>query len=203
MIEEAGSKAQRKWQTLRVVRSGGVLATLLLAAYGPFGPSEVAAAPGEAPLAATVTVQVGPNSSTSFAPATVTIQPGDTVSWVWSSTVVPHDVTSGTCSGLTCTADGRFTSGAPQVAPATFNRTFSTPGTFPYFCTVHLSAMTGTVVVQQAAATATSTTVPATATRTPTTATATPIVPEGSPLWLFGSGVLGLGWLVSRRRRRR
>jgi plastocyanin len=30
----------------------------------------------------------------------------------------------------------------------TFDRTFPTAGTFPYFCTVHGSMMTGTIVVQ-------------------------------------------------------
>jgi hypothetical protein len=34
------------------------------------------------------------------------------------------------------------------------------------------------------------------------TPTATPIVPEISPLWLFGSGLIGLSWLLARSRRR-
>lgn len=34
------------------------------------------------------------------------------------------------------------------------------------------------------------------------TATRTPVVPETTPLWLFGSGLAGLGWLVARSRRR-
>jgi hypothetical protein len=49
--------------------------------------------------------------------------------------------------------------------------------------------------------TATST-VTATATAGPATTTPSPVVPEPSPLWLFGSGLVALGWLVRRNRPR-
>ncbi len=105
--------------------------------------------------AQTVMVTVGPNGTISFSPATVMIHPGDTVMWTWASG--PHTVTSGTPGN----ADGKFCSnGGAQTAAAcnstsyaqgpgaTYSQTdvFRTPGTYPYYCTVHGAAMTGTVV---------------------------------------------------------
>ena len=102
-----------------------------------------------------VTVGGGANE---FSPATVNINPGDTVEWVWAGG--PFTVTSGspTAGG----ADGRFCSLAPnelvsrgtcnstsyaQGAGATFSWSFLSTGTFNYFSTVQGAAMTGTVVV--------------------------------------------------------
>ncbi len=93
-----------------------------------------------------------------FAPATLTITVGTTVKWtnngkalhtttsdaaVWSSdTLKPAG--SGTCDP----ADPYCT---PGTTPAeTYQRTFNTPGTFPYHCEVHkLAGMTGTITVTQ------------------------------------------------------
>ena len=75
--------------------------------------------------------------------STTTINQGDTVSWNWVSGF--HSTTSGTCSG-TCTADGKWDSGQ-HSAPNTFPFTFNSAGTFPYFCSVHTTAMTGKVIV--------------------------------------------------------
>src|SRR5262245_47609185 len=55
----------------------------------------------------TVMVAVGPNNTIGFVPATVTIHPGDTVMWTWSSNAIPHSVTSGTPGA----PDGMFDSG--------------------------------------------------------------------------------------------
>jgi plastocyanin len=107
--------------------------------------------------AQTVTVMVGANGGMSFSPAQVTIHPGDTVHWMWPGGGLPHTVTSGTVP----TADGKFCSnnGAQSAAactglgyatagPATFDHTFATAGSFPYFCEVHGAMMTGMVIVQ-------------------------------------------------------
>ena len=88
--------------------------------------------------AATVMVQVAPGGDTSFSPSSVSISPGDTVQWVWKSKSMPHSVTSST---------GLFNSGIQQSNTFTFSHTFSTAGTFPYFCTVHPLFMKGTVNV--------------------------------------------------------
>ena len=75
--------------------------------------------------------------------ATSTIHAGDTVQWVWRSGV--HSTTSGTCP-LGCVADGIWDSGIAEGT--TFQHTFPTAGTFPYFCLVHGTMMQGTVVVE-------------------------------------------------------
>ncbi len=72
--------------------------------------------------------------------STTTIKAGDTVQWVWVSGT--HSTTSGNC----CTPDGMWDSSI-QSGGATFTRTFAAAGTFPYYCSVHLSAMTGTIMV--------------------------------------------------------
>ena len=72
-----------------------------------------------------------------------TIHVGDTVRWVWAAGF--HSTSSGTCSGG-CRQDGLWDSG--EGSGMTFSKTFTQAGTFPYYCTVHLAAMTGVVEVQ-------------------------------------------------------
>ena len=93
-------------------------------------------------------VQVGTGGGTVFTDqksgnSTTTIHVGDTVQWVWVSGF--HSTTSGSCSG-SCNPDGVWNSGAGSGM--TFSHTFTSAGTFPYFCLVHQSMMQGTVVVQ-------------------------------------------------------
>lgn len=95
--------------------------------------------------AATSQVNVG-QGGTNFSPSTLTITRGDTVNWVWVGGL--HNVTSGSCPGGICTSDGKFNSGGPFTPAHTFSFTFNSSGTYPYFCSVHLSAMQGTIVVQ-------------------------------------------------------
>jgi glucose/arabinose dehydrogenase len=89
----------------------------------------------------TVTVHVGPSGSMSFDPDSVAIKVDDTVQWIWDS--ANHSVRSGTPLQPTNT----FSSGIHNP-PFTFPHTFSTPGSFAYYCEVHGSAMTGTVTVE-------------------------------------------------------
>src|SRR5438132_10523348 len=90
--------------------------------------------------ATTVTVTVG-NNCLCFSPSSVTIHPGDTVQWTWSST--GHSSTSGT-PGV---PSGLWDSGILNQG-ATFSHTFNTVGTFPYYCTPHGGCgMIGTVTV--------------------------------------------------------
>ena len=114
---------------LRWVRGAGAWAILMVSASGTMG-------------AATVAVQVAPSGDTSFSPSSVSIQPGDTVQWVWKSKSMPHSVTS---------SGGLFDSGVHQSNTFTFSHTFPAAGTFPYFCTVHPILMKGTVTVASAA----------------------------------------------------
>src|ERR1700716_2758729 len=90
---------------------------------------------------ATVTVTVG-DGGFIFTPSSVTIQPGDTVQWTWSSS--GHSSTSGNPGS----PNGLWDSGILNQG-ATFSHTFNTVGSFPYYCTPHGSCcgMTGTVTV--------------------------------------------------------
>src|SRR5437660_12409879 len=100
--------------------------------------------------AATVTVTVG-NGGFFFSPASVTINPGDTVRWTWSSS--GHSTTSGN----PCTPNGLWDSGTLNQG-AMFTHTFNSVGSFPYFCTPHCSlGMTGMVTVSTPAPTPTPT----------------------------------------------
>jgi plastocyanin len=90
---------------------------------------------------ATVTVTVG-NNCFCFSPSSVTIHPGDTVQWTWSST--GHSSTSGTPGA----PNGIWDSGILSQG-AMFSHTFDAAGTFQYYCTPHGACcnMVGTVIV--------------------------------------------------------
>ena len=111
---------------LRCVRGAVVGTILIVSASGIAG-------------AATVMVQVAPQGQLSFSPSSVSINPGDTVQWVWKSKAMPHSVTS--------VSNGLFNSGVQQSNTFTFSHTFPTAGSFPYFCSVHFTEMKGMVTV--------------------------------------------------------
>ena len=75
-----------------------------------------------------------------YQPATTTVNVGETVKWT-NLGFGPHTVTA---------LGGMFDSGRLEVNE-TFSVTFTTPGSYPYACTVHPS-MKGTVVVRSAQA---------------------------------------------------
>jgi plastocyanin len=72
----------------------------------------------------------------SFAPATLTVKAGSTVTWV-NTDPEPHTVVSDT---------GAFRSGALDTDES-FTYRFTSPGTYRYFCTLHPSMM-GTIQVE-------------------------------------------------------
>jgi plastocyanin len=94
--------------------------------------------------AANVDVQVGPGGYDTFQPSSVTVAPGDTVTWRWVSG--SHSVTSNPNQAES------FESHPGQPFPAsppgsTFQHRFSAAGqTIRYFCRVH-GGMTGQVMV--------------------------------------------------------
>jgi plastocyanin len=73
--------------------------------------------------------------------STTTISVGTQVEWEWEQG--QHTSTSGPCPP--CTFDNNWNSGLK--GSGTFSHTFTQPGTFPYFCGVHTTMMTGSVVV--------------------------------------------------------
>jgi plastocyanin len=119
--------------------------------------------------AMTIDVTVAPNGDLVFSPSSVTIHPGDTVRWTWGASF--HSSTS----GVPGAPNGIWDSGILSQG-ATFSHTFSSTGTFPYYCIPHggCCGMVGTVNVVNASPTPTPTPMP-TATPTPTgTVTPTP-----------------------------
>jgi plastocyanin len=96
------------------------------------------------------TVTVGPNGLRTFEASSVTITAGQTVRWVWDST--SHNVVSGSNSipdNQFCSPGDTSCATTPLTGPGTvYDHTFTTPGTYPYFCRQHAGlGMTGTIIV--------------------------------------------------------
>lgn len=84
-------------------------------------------------------VMVGLGGGNTFGPATVTLQAGQGVTWVWVSGF--HSVVSDSSPKVWADSPG-------QASGQFVVKTFPTAGTFPYHCGVHGAMMSGTVVVQ-------------------------------------------------------
>ena len=84
-----------------------------------------------APSAASVSI-----ANFAFSPATLTVSVGTVVTWTNNDSTT-HTVTSDT---------GVFSSGGMDQH-ATFSYTFSTAGTYTYYCSIH-TYMKGTVIVK-------------------------------------------------------
>jgi plastocyanin len=80
---------------------------------------------------------------------TTTITAGDTVVWDMSGADIAHTVTDCGASCTSPTGSPRFDSGIQEGG--TFSFTFSTAGTYSYYCEVHAFEMQGAIVVQAAA----------------------------------------------------
>jgi plastocyanin len=158
-----------------------------------------------APIWADQTVQVGPGLS--FSPSSVTVAPGETVIWSFQAL---HTSTSDVSTGPEVWDSGLLSSG-------TFSHTFTTPGSYPYYCQVHSfpggTMMNGLVIVSGPAPTATA---PPAATVTPTVPPATPVPPttrgpSSSPIptldptatILFALALAGAGFAVLKLAARR
>lgn len=90
-------------------------------------------------------VEVHLTSSRTFSPADLTIEAGTTVRWV-NDAAIFH----------TITPDGHteWTRQEMSSAGQTFEHTFSSEGTFPYFCEPHQAeGMTGTITVESSGGT--------------------------------------------------
>lgn len=103
------------------------LVLAILAVAGVFSIASVQAAGAE--------VQI---DQFTFAPQQVTVKAGTTVTWI-NDDDVPHTVASSTKLFKSKTLDTKDS----------FSFTFTTPGTYEYFCSLH-PHMTGAVVVEAA-----------------------------------------------------
>jgi plastocyanin len=113
------------------MRVAGLAMTVMIAVLLFAGSPSVAA--NDQPSAANVEVKI---DNFSFAPGTLTVAVGTTVTWT-NRDDIPHTVVS---------TDGVFKSKVRDTDEK-FSFTFSTAGTYPYYCSVH-PKMTGKIVVQ-------------------------------------------------------
>ena len=84
-----------------------------------------------------------------FSPEKVTIKKGQSILWVWAeSNTYPHDVhlKSGP-KGLKGKAT--YSTKTTAVTNAEFEKTFTTPGTYKFICTIHPTQMHMTIVVKK------------------------------------------------------
>lgn len=105
-----------------------VMATVMVA---QFAGTLARSAKAQQPNAADVKID-----NFSFAPVTLTVGVGTTVTWT-NRDDIPHTVVS----------DDKVFKSKVMDTDEKFSYTFSKPGTYPYFCSVH-PKMTGTVVVK-------------------------------------------------------
>ncbi|HTV41848.1 MAG TPA: plastocyanin/azurin family copper-binding protein [Candidatus Sulfotelmatobacter sp.] len=104
-------------------------------------------------VGATTNVIVGFNGGLRFSPTNVLINTGDSVIWQWANTT-EHSTTSGTNgvpgddNGVPSGSwDSTLVSGVGHL----FTNTFTSSGTFSYYCTLHhTEGMTGEVIVASA-----------------------------------------------------
>ena len=79
--------------------------------------------------AATVTINVGPG--TIFNPNNITVNPGDTVKWVWQAGAGAHTSQSDSPVAVESWNSGVLVDGQ------SFSHTFSTAGNWPFYCSLH------------------------------------------------------------------
>lgn len=106
----------------------------------------VTAAPAQPPKRPPVKVTV---ADFYYAPTSVTIRKGRAVKWVWSAyNTYPHDVhlKKGPAN---LKRKGSYSTKTTAVTEARFQKTFETPGTYKYICTVHPSEMRMTLTVKR------------------------------------------------------
>ena len=84
-----------------------------------------------------------------FSPGTKTVASGTTLRWAWNSCTGGGDPYGGsqTCVQHSVTFDDGSAS-SPLQDQGTFDKTFNTPGTYAYHCSVHGTLMTGIITVQ-------------------------------------------------------
>ena len=123
------------------------LAAAALAALAVFGVSAASANSGAS--ASTAKPKLVTVNDFYFGPSSVTIGKGASVKWVWSSTnTYPHDVhLKKGPKGLKEKAT--YSTKTTAVTDAEFRKTFKTPGTYHFICTIHPTEMKLTVVVKK------------------------------------------------------
>jgi plastocyanin len=84
-----------------------------------------------------------------FGPEKLTLKKGQSIDWVWSeANTYPHDVhlKSGPKK---LKKKATYSTRTTAVTNAEFEKTFTTPGTYKFICTIHPTQMHLTVVVKK------------------------------------------------------
>ncbi len=142
-----------------------ITAVALLVGCGPAGTALQPLRPSSWQVIAGSSSQQEALQALQFFPATITINAGDTVTWTFPAGE-PHTVTflgSGQATPPPATDpsdadpaggstyDGStYTSSGFLLMGKSYSLTFTKPGTYPYYCLIHMPEMEGTVVVQPA-----------------------------------------------------
>jgi plastocyanin len=139
---------------MRCKRALLVIALLAVAFVGACGGNDNSSSSDTPSSPTTTTTPVADKATVTmkliaFKPDAITVAAGTAVTWKQTDPGF-HTVTSGTVEqgtgGVTEKPDGAFDSG--QLATGkTFSFTFTTPGTYSYFCSVHPATMRGSVQV--------------------------------------------------------
>jgi plastocyanin len=137
MLENWFSRRRPRWR-VAVTRSalGGVLVAASAMLAAPPSQATTAGTPGAEAAAERA---AGPHvviSHHAYTPATLTVQVGTTITWV-NTDDEPHTVTS----------SARLFGSPGLDTDDVFSQTFSEPGTYVYFCTLH-PLMTAEVIVK-------------------------------------------------------
>ena len=119
----------------RIGLTGAVIGLAALAAAAP----PVLTSASEAVVAAAASPATVEIDNFAFAPATLTVNAGTTVTWK-NEDDSPHRIGD---------QNGTFKSAALDT-DETFSHTFATPGEYPYICTMH-PYMVGKIIVRSAA----------------------------------------------------
>ena len=119
--------------------SGTVRSALVASALGAATATALAAVvlPGWADTAASASAVSIDNFT--FGPQTLTVKAGTTITWT-NKDDIPHGIAS---------ANNGFAKSRALDTDDSYSFTFTTPGTYQYFCYIH-PHMTGTVVVEAA-----------------------------------------------------
>ena len=79
----------------------------------------------------------------------MTVKKGGSVKWVWSpANTEPHDVHLKK-GPKNLKKKGTYSTKTTAVTNADFKKTFDTPGTYKYICTIHPTQMKMTVTVKK------------------------------------------------------
>jgi LysM repeat protein len=115
---------------------------LVIPSGQPYPAPPPAPGPTRTPASGTVNISM---QNTAYNPQSITVKAGTMVIWRNAETNgMQHTVTSGPPNA----PSGMFDSGTLNPGQ-TFQFTFSTPGTYQYYCRIHGAAMTGIVIVTQ------------------------------------------------------